>query len=458
MNLQNMSAVKIGKLIKDRKISSPEVITEIYKNIKNQNNAYVSLTKEYAFHRAKKIQKLIDKGTELSILSGVPISIKDNICTKGIKTTACSKMLENYIPNYSATVFKRLEDAGVIMIGKLNMDEFAMGDTGETSYFGECKNPFGQNRITGGSSSGCASALSYKEAIFSLGSDTGGSIRQPSSFCSITGIKPTYGSVSQYGLIGFAPEFDQIGPMANDVLDCAKTLEIISGYDKYDKTTIKMKPFNFSNLEFNIKGIKIGVAKNFIEFSAEDVKTEIFNSIKILEKMGAIIEYFELDILDICMPTYQILSGISAIYNMEQYGKQNCENFNEEIYIKNRTEKFGSEVKKRIMFGHFVSKEKKYFESAINARIYIKNKFKEAFYKYDVILTPTTPKTAPCKGDTTETDIFLVGANLAGIPALSIPCAFAESKMPVGLHLMADKLKDELLIRIGVCFQNEINI
>lgn len=461
MEIYNMSAIEIGELIRDKKISSPEVIQEMFKNIKNENNAYTLLTKEYAFEKAKQVQNLIDNKKLKSILAGVPISIKDNICTKDIKTTGSSKMLENYVPNYNATVFERLENEGIIMIGKLNMDEFAMGDTGETSYFGGCKNPWGKNRTTGGSSSGCASALAYNEAIFTLGSDTGGSIRQPSSFCNITGFKPTYGTVSRYGLICFAPEFDQIGPMTKNVLDCAKTLEIISGYDINDNTTIKMKSFDFSNIDYNLDGLKIGIAKNFIDYSDKEVRDIIFEAIKIFKKLGVTIEEFDLDILDIAMPTYQVLSGVLASSNMAKYDgvsfgycDENIGNI-QELYIKNRTECFCKEVKKRIMLGEFALKDRIYYENALNSKNFIITQFKKAFLKYDLILTPTTPKTALEKGDNTETDTFLVGSNLVGLPSISIPCGFTADNMPVGLHLIANKLNDELLIKAGVCFQDE---
>ncbi len=463
MNIFNMTALQIGQKIKNKEISCVEVINYFFNNITNKSNGYITFTKEYAFNKAKEIQKKIDNKENLSILAGVPISIKDNICTKGIKTTCASKMLKDYIPSYNATAFKRLEDAGAILVGKINMDEFAMGDTGTTSFFGGCKNPWDSTKSTGGSSSGCASSLAYNEAILTFGSDTGGSIRQPSAFCSVTGIKPTYGIVSRYGLIAFAPEFDQIGPMTKDALDCAKTLEIISGYDENDNTTIKNKNFKFIDENFNIKGLKIGVCKNFIEYSDKEIQIEILKSIDILKNMGAIIEEFNLDVIEYSMPTYQILSSAQSISNMARYDGikygYKPENIDclEELCVKSRTDAFGVEVKKRIMFGNFILKNKdvenSYYKNAINAKNYIIKQFIDAFNKYDILLAPTTPKTATSFDDTTETDIFLTSANLTGIPSISIPCGFTKNNMPVGMQLIGNYLKDDLILNTAIQFQ-----
>ena len=463
MNIFNMTALQIGQKIKNKEISCVEVINYFFNNITNKSNGYITFTKEYAFNKAKEIQKKIDNKENLSILAGVPISIKDNICTKGIKTTCASKMLKDYIPSYNATAFKRLEDAGAILVGKINMDEFAMGDTGTTSFFGGCKNPWDSTKSTGGSSSGCASSLAYNEAILTFGSDTGGSIRQPSAFCSVTGIKPTYGIVSRYGLIAFAPEFDQIGPMTKDALDCAKTLEIISGYDENDNTTIKNKNFKFIDENFNIKGLKIGVCKNFIEYSDKEIQIEILKSIDILKNMGAIIEEFNLDVIEYSMPTYQILSSAQSISNMARYDGikygYKPENIDclEELCVKSRTDAFGVEVKKRIMFGNFILKNKdvenSYYKNAINAKNYITKQFIDAFNKYDILLAPTTPKTATYFDDTTETDIFLTSANLTGIPSISIPCGFTKNNMPVGMQLIGNYLKDDLILNTAIQFQ-----
>mgnify|MGYP003371809562 FL=1 len=461
MDIFNMTALQIGQKIKNKEISSVEVIKYFFNNITNKSNGYITFTEDYAIKRAKKIQEKIDKKEDLSILAGVPISIKDNICTKGIRTTCASKMLKDFIPSYNATAFKKLEDAGAILVGKINMDEFAMGDTGRTSFFGGCNNPWDITKSTGGSSSGCASSIAYNEAILTLGSDTGGSIRQPSAFCSVTGIKPTYGLVSRYGLIAFAPQFDQIGPITKDALDCAKTLEIISGYDKNDNTTIKKESFSFIDENFNIKGLKIGVCKNFIEYSDKDVQTEILKAINILKNLGAIIEEINLDVIQYSMPTYQILSSAQSISNMARYDGikygYKPENIDclEELAIKSRTDAFGVEVKKRIMFGNFVLKDDKnnYYKNAINAKNYITKQFKEAFEKYDILLAPTTPKTATSFDDNTETDIFLASANLTGLPSISIPCGFTKNNMPVGMQLISNYLKDDIILNTSIQFQ-----
>lgn len=461
MDIFNMTALQIGQKIKNKEISSVEVIKYFFNNITNKSNGYITFTEDYAIKRAKKIQEKIDKKEDLSILAGVPISIKDNICTKGIRTTCASKMLKDFIPSYNATAFKKLEDAGAILVGKINMDEFAMGDTGRTSFFGGCNNPWDITKSTGGSSSGCASSIAYNEAILTLGSDTGGSIRQPSAFCSVTGIKPTYGLVSRYGLIAFAPQFDQIGPITKDALDCAKTLEIISGYDKNDNTTIKKESFSFIDENFNIKGLKIGVCKNFIEYSDKDVQTEILKAINILKNLGAIIEEINLDVIQYSMPTYQILSSAQSISNMARYDGikygYKPENIDclEELAIKSRTDAFGVEVKKRIMFGNFVLKDDKnnYYKNAINAKNYITKQFKEAFEKYDILLAPTTPKTATSFDDNTETDIFLASANLTGLPSISIPCGFTKNNMPVGMQFISNYLKDDIILNTSIQFQ-----
>lgn len=463
MNIFNMTACQIGNKIKNKEISCLEVTKYFFDNVTNKSNGYICFTQDYAFKRAKYIQAKIDKGENLSIFAGVPMSIKDNICTKNIKTTCASKMLENFYPTYNATVFEKLEKAGAILVGKLNMDEFAMGDTGRTSFFGACNNPWDNKRSTGGSSSGCASSLAYNEAIFTLGSDTGGSIRQPSAFCSVTGIKPTYGLVSRYGLIGFAPEFDQIGPMTKDAIDCAKTLEIISGYDKKDNITIKKDNFSFIDENFNIKGLKIGVCKNFIEYSDNDIKTEILKAINILKNMGAIIEEIDLDVIEYSMPTYQILSSALSISNMARYDgikygykPQNIDSL-EDLCIKSRTDSFGVEVKKRIMFGNFILKDKddknSYYKKALNAKNYISKQFKDALNQYDILLSPTTPKVPTTFDDTSETDIFLASANLTGLPSISIPCGFTKNNMPVGMQLIGNYLKDNIILNVAISFQ-----
>ncbi|WP_317367006.1 Asp-tRNA(Asn)/Glu-tRNA(Gln) amidotransferase subunit GatA [uncultured Tyzzerella sp.] len=464
MNIFNMTALQLGEKIKNKEISCIEVINYFFTNVTNKSNGYITLTQDYAINRAKYIQSKIDKSENLSILAGVPISIKDNICTKNIKTTCASKMLKDFIPSYSSTVFKRLENAGAILVGKNNMDEFAMGDTGKTSFYGSCKNPWDNTKSTGGSSSGCASTLSCKEAILTLGSDTGGSIRQPSSFCSITGIKPTYGLISRYGLVSFAPKFDQIGPMTKDALDCAKTLEIISGYDKYDNTTIKKSNFTFINKNFNVKGLKIGVCKNFIEYSNKDVQKEIINAINIFKNMGAIIEEINLDILDYSIPTYKILSNVQCTSNMARYdgikygySPKDVGNL-EKLCIQSRTDAFGVEVKTRIMFGNFILKNKNtHYNNAINAKNYITKQFKDAFNKHDILLTPTTPTTAISFNGDNDSDIFLVSSNICGIPAISIPCGFTKNNMPVGMQLIGNYLKDDVILNTAIQFQKCTN-
>lgn len=463
MNIFNMTATQLGTKIKNRDLGCLEVTKYFFDNIKNKSNGYICFTEEYAYNKAREIQIKLDKGENMSIFAGVPMSIKDNICTKGIKTTCASKMLNEFIPSYNATAFERLEQAGAILVGKLNMDEFAMGDTGRTSFFGACKNPWDISKSTGGSSSGCASALAYDEAIFTLGSDTGGSIRQPSAFCSVTGMKPTYGLVSRYGLIAFAPQFDQIGPITKDALDCATTLEIIGGYDEKDNTSIRQNSFKLIDGNFSVKNLKIGICKNFIDYSDEEIKTPILNAINIFKNLGAIVEEIDLDIIEYSMPTYQILSSALSISNMARYDgikygfkPENIDSL-EDLCIKSRTEAFGVEVKKRIMFGNYVlknqNKENSYYNNALNSKNYIAKQFKNAFEKYDILLAPTTPKSPVSFDDTSETDIFLAGANLVGIPSISIPCGFTKNNMPVGLQLIGNYLKDDIILNTAIQFQ-----
>ena len=463
MDIFNMSAFQIAQKIKNKHLSCVELTEHFFKAVKNKSNSYICFTEEYAYKKSKEIQEKIDKNENLSPLAGVVVSVKDNICTKNIKTTAASKMLIDYVPTYNATVFEKLENAGAILVGKINLDEFAMGDTGATSFFGKCLNPWDNERITGGSSSGSASAISYDEAIFTLGSDTGGSIRQPSAFCSVTGFKPSYGVVSRYGLISFAPQFDQIGPITKDAIDCAKTLEIISGYDINDNTTLKNVNFNFVYDNFNMKNIKIGVCKNFIEYSDKTIQKQILNTISILKNMGATIEEIDLDIIKYCMPTYQILSSAMAVSNMARYDgikygyKPKDINDFEEICVKSRTEAFGVEVKKRIMYGNFVLKNKdeqnSLYNVALNAKNYISKSLNQALLKYDLLLTPTTPLVPPYIKDNLETDTFLVAANLCGLPAISIPCGFTDKNLPVGMQLIGRYLKDDVVLNTAIAFQ-----
>lgn len=459
MNILDMSATKIGLEIKNKNISCTEILDVFFENCKNENNAYITLTKDYAYEKAKEIQNQIDKGINLSPLAGVPVSIKDNICTKNILTTSSSKMLKDYVPKYNATVFERLEQAGAILVGKLNLDEFAMGDTGATSFYGKCKNPWNIEKTTGGSSSGCASSLAYGEAIYTLGSDTGGSARQPASFCNLTAIKPTYGVVSRYGLIGFAPNFDQIAPMTKDAIDCLNVMKIISGFDEKDEISLDCK-FNIDE-NFDFSNLKIGICKNFIDYSDNDVQKAILNGIEIFKKKGCYVEEIDFDILDYSTPTYQILSSVLAVSNMARYvgyknDEKSLQNISyEQLCIDNRTDCFGKEVKKRIMYGNYILKNQKYYEMALKSKDYICKQYNENLEKYDILIMPTTPKTAISYEDKANTDIFLMGANISGVPSITIPCGFDKNNMPIGMQIVSSRLKDELLLNIAIAFQKE---
>ena len=451
MNLMNMTATNIGLEIRNRNISCKEVLDEFFKDFEDKGNSYISLCKDYSYKRALEIQKKIDNKEEISILAGVPISIKDNICTKDIKTTSASKMLENYIPYYNATVIDKLEKEGAIIIGKLNLDEFAMGDMGITSYYGKCKNPWDIEKTTGGSSSGCVSSLAYNEAICTLGSDTGGSARQPASFCNQTSIKPSYGIISRYGLIGFAPEFDQICPITKDAIDCLNIMKIISGKDKNDDTTIY---YNFRDL--NISSLKIGICKNFLDYSDDDVASCVLDAIKIFKNCK--IEEINFNILDYVTPTYQVLSSVYAVSNMARYDNFNFSNYfeddsYEDICISSRTKLFGKEVKKRIMYGNYILNYTDYYDKALKSKQYINKIYSYYLDKYDVIIMPTTPKTAFSYNENFNTDIFLIGSNLTKTPSISIPCGFDRNNMPIGMQIISKNLNDDLLLNLAIHFQ-----
>lgn len=473
MDLTSLSALELAHKIKNKEVSVLEAVKTSLAKIKQVDknyNAYITICDE-ALEKAQLIQTKILSNELNSPLAGVPVAIKDNICTKGILTTCASKMLSNFKPIYNATVIDKLEEAGAIIIGKLNMDEFAMGSTGETSYFGKIKNPWDTKRTSGGSSGGSAAAVAANEAFYSLGTDTGGSIRQPASFCGITAIKPTYGSVSRYGLIAFASSFDQIGPMAKNVLDCAAILSIISGYDPKDNTSLNIKNFDFTNsLVQDVHGLKIGIPTAYIEKGLEpDVKDCILKTAQKFEKLGAKIEEFKLPLSEYAMPVYQIISCAEASSNLARYDgirygyrAQNVDNLND-LCIKSRSEGFGEEVKRRIMFGTFVLSSKyyeTYYKKALEVKILIKKAFKDAFKKYDLILAPVSPTTALKLGHDLDNplksylaDICTSSSNIAGVPAISIPCGFDKNGLPIGLQLIADHLNEHILIKAAYTFQ-----
>ncbi len=474
MSLLNKTALEIGQMIKNKEVSSVEVTKELLKNIKEKDekiNAYITVLEDEAIASAKKIQSKIDSGEIISDLAGVPMAIKDNICTKDILTTCGSKMLYNFKPPYNASAADKLNAAGAVVLGKLNMDEFAMGGSTETSYFGATGNPWDISRVPGGSSGGSAAAVAAGECIYALGSDTGGSIRQPCSFCGVSGIKPTYGAVSRYGLVAFASSLDQIGPVGRDIRDCAEVLSVISGHDLKDSTSVNRSPFDFSNCFYgDLKGVKIGLPVNYFGKGLdEDVKKPVLEAVKTLKKLGADVEEFEMSIVDYAIPAYYVLACAEAGSNLSRYDgikygyrRKDCEDLME-VFMTSRSEGFGMEVKRRIMLGSFVLSSgyyDAYYNKALKVRGLIKRSFDKAFNDYDMIISPVAPTTAYKIGENSSDplkmylgDIYTVSVNLAGIPAVSIPCGFGSNGMPVGMQLIGNAFDEPKLVKAAYAFQ-----
>lgn len=464
----------VNKMLTDKEITCTELtkkyldaISEVNKNL----NAYVNITEETALKSAKEVDEKILKGEEISLLAGVPMTLKDNISTKGIETTCCSKMLMGYKPIYDATVWDILKKDNAILLGKTNMDEFAMGSSCETSIFGGAKNPHNLNCVAGGSSGGVASAVGGNIAVYGLGSDTGGSIRQPASFCGLVGLKPTYGSVSRYGLIAYASSFDQIGPITTTVEDTAIVYDAIAKYDVMDSTSQGNKGVKTcENLRKDIKGMKIGIAKEYLEGIRDDVKEAILNACKVYESLGAEIIYFDLPALKYSLPVYYILACAEASSNLGRYDgirygyKTPTYSDVNEMVCKTRSEGFGSEVKRRIMLGTYVLSAgyfDAYYKKAQNLRGSIIKEFNNAFEKVDVILAPTVPMTAFEVGkavsnpiETYLTDICTVPINIAGLPAVSIPCGFNEKGMPIGMQLIGNKYDESKILNVAWQYEN----
>ncbi len=474
--LVNMTALELGKAIKNKEVSSLEVTKVFLDKIKENNdeiNAFISVTEENALKQSECIQKRINSGETISPLAGVPIAIKDNICTKDVATTSASKMLENFIPPYSATVINKIEEAGMIILGKTNMDEFAMGGSTETSYFGITKNPWNKNYVPGGSSGGSAAAIGSKMSPLALGSDTGGSIRQPCAFCNLTGIKPTYGSVSRYGLMAYASSLDQIGPMGNNVQDVAELLSVISGKDNRDSTSFGDKAFDFSNsYKESLKGLKIGIPLNYYGDNLNgEIKEKILSAVSVLKTLGAEIEEFQMDGIEYAVPTYYIIACAEASSNLSRYDGvkfgYRAEDVKDlkEMFCKSRSEGFGAEVKRRILTGSFVLSAG-YFDAfygkALNVREIMKQNFKKTFEKYDAIISPVSPNTAYKIGEKIHdpmamylSDIYTVSVNLVGVPSLALPCGVSrENGMPVGMQLIGKHFSEETLVKIGYAYQN----
>ena len=476
MDILNMTALEIGAAIKEKKITAVDAVKAVLDAISKTDwavNAYITVNGEEALKKAEEVQAKIDKGELTGPLAGVPFAIKDNICTKGVKTSCASKILGDFAPVYNATVIEKLENEGAIVLGKVNMDEFAMGSTCETSAYGETKNPWDLTKVPGGSSGGDAASVASKAAVIALGSDTGGSIRQPAAYCGVTGFKPTYGSVSRFGLIAYASSLDQIGPIAKDVADCAAAMDVICGIDKNDGTSLDIgTPDYLKNLNDDVKGMKIGLPKECFETKGLD--PEVAESVKsvaeVLKQKGAIVEEISLPFLDYVIPTYYIIAAAEASSNLSRfdgvkYGFR-AKDYDglTDLYNATRSEGFGDEVKKRILLGTFVLSSgyyDAYYRKALKVKAVIKQKFDEIFQNYDLILCPVAPTTAPKIGDSLSdpmqmylSDIFTVSVNIAGLPGLSVPCGFDKSGMPVGAQLIGQVLSEQKVLNAGFAFQN----
>lgn len=474
MDILDYSAVGLSTAIKEGRVTAVAAmervlarIDEVEKNI----NAYVTVDKAAAILAAEKTQKRINAGTLNGPLAGVPMAVKDNICTAGMRTTCASGFLESFVPSYSAEVIKSLEKAGAVLIGKANMDEFAMGSTTETSAYGITKNPWNLQHVAGGSSGGSAAAVAARECFFALGSDTGGSVRQPAAFCGVVGMKPTYGMVSRYGLVAYASSLDQIGPLTGNVSDCAAVLEAISAHDVKDSTSIECENTAYTKaLNDDVRNMKIGIPKEYLgDGLDEDVRKAVLASAEAFAQKGASVEEFDLNIAEYAIPAYYTIASAEASSNLERfdgikYGYR-TETYDKlhGMYKKTRSEGFGTEVKRRLMLGSFVLSAgyyDEYYLKALKVRAMLKNEFNNAFKKYDLILGPVAPSTAPKIGESLSepmkmylSDIYTISANLAGIPAISIPCGRASDGLPIGLQLMADCFQEKKLLQAAYTYE-----
>ena len=479
MNLMSLTAVELGKKIKSGEVRVVDAVNAAFDQIEaveKDINSYVTVyKKEEVLEKAEHIQKLIDEGQLTGPLAGVPVAIKDNMCTRDKLTTCSSKILGNFYPTYSAEAVINLEKAGAVIIGKTNMDEFAMGSTTETSFYGPTKNPWNKEHVPGGSSGGSCAAVAAEECSYALGSDTGGSIRQPSSFCGVTGIKPTYGTVSRYSLIAYGSSLDQIGPVAKDVTDCATILETIASYDSKDSTSVKRDDYNFTEaLVEDVKGLKIGIPKDYFGEGLEpEVKEAILKAVDVLKDKGAIVEEFDLSLVEYAIPAYYVIASAEASSNLSRfdgvkYGYR-TEEYNglHNMYKKTRSEGFGEEVKRRIMLGSFVLSSgyyDAYYLKALRTKALIKKAFDEAFAKYDVIIGPAAPTTAPKLGDSLSDpikmylgDIYTISVNLAGLPGISVPCGQDSNGLPIGMQIIGDCFKEKNIIRAAYTFEQAKN-
>ena len=477
MDITELTVHELQEKLKNNELTVTE-ITKAYADRINEKEkdvqAFITLTTEEAINQSKEIEDKINKKEISGELAGIPIGIKDNICMKGVKTTAASKMLENFISPYDATVMEKINSENLIPLGKTNMDEFAMGSSTETSYFKKTRNPWDLNRVPGGSSGGSAAAVASNMVPWALGSDTGGSIRQPAGFCGVVGLKPTYGLVSRFGLIAFASSLDQIGTFTKDVKDTAILLNVIAGHDEKDSTSANVEKKDYTQcLKNDVKGLKIAVPKEFFgDGINEDVKDALEKAIAKYKELGATVEEVSLDIANYALAAYYIIACAEASSNLGRfdgirygYRTPNYTNL-KDIYVNSRSEGFGDEVKRRIILGTNVLSSgyyDAYYKKAQKVRTLVKNKFDEIFKNYDVILTPTSPTTSFKIGEKSDnplemylSDICTVSVNIAGLPGLSMPCGVDKNGLPIGMQLIGKHFDEETILNAGYTFEQAI--
>jgi aspartyl-tRNA(Asn)/glutamyl-tRNA(Gln) amidotransferase subunit A len=468
LEINYLTAHQLNEKLKKKEISSTEITKSVYSRIdvvEEKLNSYIRLEKKSALKKAEEVDKSLRSGGKISDFTGIPLAVKDNICTKGVTTTCASKILENYVPVYNATVIEKLKKQDYVLTGKANMDEFAMGSSNENSHFGPVRNPWDISRVPGGSSGGPAACVAAGEAVCSIGSDTGGSIRQPASLCGVVGLKPTYGMVSRYGLVAFASSLDQIGPITRDVEDCAALLNAICGHDRNDSTSISGEVPDYKECcKQDIKGLRAGVPRELmVEGIDREVREAVEAALKIIEDAGGSVEETSLPSLEHALSVYYIIAPSEASSNLSRfdgvrYGYRNTEQKTlRAMYRKSRAEGFGNEVKRRIMIGTYCLSAgyyDAYYEKAQKVRTLIINDFKKAFKKYDVLISPTSPTTAFKIGEKIEepltmylSDICTIPANLAGLPAVSIPAGLSGEGLPIGLQIIGDVLHEDNVLR-----------
>ncbi len=473
MEIRALTAVELSEQIKKGNVTVRQAVDAVFEQIERTEeiyHCYVTLEKEKALAQADSIQEKINSGELTGPLAGVPIAVKDNICTKGTLTTCSSKILENFVPTFDAQAVENLRAAGMVIIGKTNMDEFAMGSTTETSYFGVTRNPANTEHVPGGSSGGSAAAVAGGECFAAIGSDTGGSIRQPASYCGVVGLKPTYGTVSRYGLIAYGSSLDQIGPLTKDVTDAAALLEVLASYDEKDSTSAPREDKDFmSDLKKDCSGLRVGIPTDYFgEGLDPEVKEAVLQVAQVLEKQGAVVEEFPLSLVEYAIPTYYTIAAAEASSNLERfdgikYGYRAEVEDLHPMYKKTRSQGFGPEVKRRIMLGSFVLSSgyyDAYYLKALKVKALIKKAFDQAFENYDLILGPVAPTTAPKLGQSLQDpikmylgDIYTIAVNLAGLPGMSIPCGVDRKGLPIGAQLIGDCFSEKKLLQAAYAYE-----